>query len=112
MCLENYNTEFHEMTKVEWTSLKKGLTLQADFIAHTNETLAQYLKSRAKFQKHTQKKFFIQNPTKEDPVEKVRKKKCSSKKQRNLGQQNKQNMKLNKQLGCIVICIKYRKKTK
>ena len=63
MCLENYNTEFHEMTKVEWTSLKKGLTLQADFIAHTNVTLAQYLKSRAKF-KNTQKKVFHTQPNK------------------------------------------------
>ena len=62
------------MTKLEWTSVKKGLTSPEDFIANINVTLANYLKSRPEFQKHT-RKFFIHNPTKKDPVEKVRKQK-------------------------------------
>ena len=71
---KNYNLEFQEMTKIEWTSVKKGLTSPEDFIANINVTLANYLQSRPEFQKHT-RKFFIHNPTKEDPVEKVRKQK-------------------------------------
>ena len=68
---DRINKEFSELDKEKWTDFSRGHSTPEEYVENMNVMLADFLKNKAEFQRHT-KEFFKHNPINDEPLEEMR----------------------------------------